>query len=104
MLQPAYCFLPLVQGVPAVLGVLSPLPEILAVVLRLWEVVLVVWLHMLPLAEGNSSWVSVLAAAHTVQKLVPMVLRIEEGPVPEVVHCLPVGAWLASPPVLVVAR
>ena len=66
MLPPAYCSLPLVQGVPGNLGVLSPPPEILAVVLRLWEVVLVVWLHMLPLAEGSSSWVPGLVAAHIV--------------------------------------
>ena len=79
MLQPAYCFLHLVLGVPGVLGVLSQLLEILEVVLRSREVVLLVRLHMLPLAEGSSSWVPVLAAAHTVQKLVPVVLHIEEG-------------------------
>ena len=93
MLPPAYYSLPLGRGVPGEPGVLSPPPEILAVVLRLWEVVLVVWLHMLPLAEGSSSWVLGL-----------VVLRIEEGPASGIVHCSPVGAWLALPPVLVEAR
>ena len=111
MLQPAYCFLPLVLGVPGVIGVLSQLLEILEVVLRSLEVVLRVRLHMLPLAEGSSSWVPVLAAAHTVQKVVLVVPRIEEGPAVlawapalEVVNCLPAVAWLASPPVLGVVR
>ena len=80
MLQPACCFLPLVLGVPGVLGVLSQLPEILEVVLWSREVVLRVRLHMLPLVEGRSSWVPVLAAAHTVQRVVLVVPHIGEGP------------------------
>ena len=91
MLQPACCFLPLVLGVPGVLGVLE-------VVLWSREVVLRVLLHMLPLAEGRSSWV-------------PVVPRIVEGPVVlvwapalGVACCLPAVAWLALQPVLGVVR
>ena len=111
MLQPACCFLPLVIGVPGVLGVLSQLLEVLDVVLRAREVVLRVRLHMLPLVEGGSSWVPVLAAAHIVQKVVLVVPRIGKGPgvlawapALEVVSCSPAVAWLASTPVLGVVR
>ena len=111
MLQPACCFLPLVLGVPGVLGVLSQLLEILEVVLWAREVVVRVRLHMLTLVEGGSSWVPVLAAAHTVQKVVRVVPRIGEGlavlawePALEVVNYLPAVAWLASTPVLGVVR